>query len=57
MELRLHSDSGNGIYLDSNNKNIYSCSYDNTFFVTDLKDNLYTRALIYNNIWSWTGLK
>ena len=37
--------------------NIYSCSYDNTFFLSDLKDNLYTKSLIYNNICIYTGLK
>ena len=56
-ELTFHTDRVSGIYLDSNNMNIYSCSYDNTFFVTDLKDNLYTKSLIYNNICSFTGLK
>ena len=56
-ELTFHSDRISGLYLNSEEMNLYSCSYDNTFFVTDLKDNNFIKSLIYNNICGYTGLK
>lgn len=56
-ELRFHNDRVSGLYLDPNEMNLYSCSYDSYFFVTDLKDNQQTKSLIYNNICGFTGLK
>ena len=56
-ELKFHSDRISGLYINPNDIHLYSCSYDNTFFVTDLKDETFTKSLIYNNICSYTGLK
>ena len=56
-ELNFHSDRISGLYVNPNDMLLYSCSYDSTFFVTDLKDNTLTKSLIYNNICSYTGLK
>ena len=56
-ELNFHSDRLSGLYFDSKNMNLYSCSYDNTFFVIDLKDNVFSKSLIYNNMSGFTGLK
>ena len=55
-ELTFHSDKISGLYLNCNEMNLYSCSYDNTFFVTNLADNSFSKSLIYNNSSAFTGL-
>ena len=56
-DLNFYSDRVSGLYFDSKSMNLFSCSYDTTFFEIDLKDDLFTKSLIYNNVSSFTGLK
>lgn len=56
-ELIFHSNKITGLYLNSDSMELYSCSKDCMFFVTYLKDNSFTKSLIYNNISGFTGLK
>lgn len=56
-ELTFHTDKVSGLFLNSDEMNIYSCSYDTMFFVTNINENPFTKSLIYNNISGFTGLQ
>ena len=56
-ELSFHNKKITGLYLNSDNEELYSCSTDCMFFVSDLKDKVFSKSLIYNNISGFTGLK
>lgn len=56
-ELTFHTDKVSGLFLNADEMKVYSCSYDNMFFVTNLNDNLLTKSLIYNNTCGFTGLE
>jgi WD40 repeat protein len=56
-ELTFHTDKVSGLILNSDEMNLYSCSYDNMFFVTNLNEIPFSKSLIYNNISGFTGLE
>jgi hypothetical protein len=56
-ELSFHNKKITGLYLNPENLELYSCSSDCMFFVSDLKDKVFSKSLIYNNISGFTGLK
>ena len=56
-ELTFHTDKVSGLFLNSDEMNLYSCSYDNMFFVINLNENPFTKCVIYNNISGFTGLE
>ena len=45
-----------GLALDDNTINLYSCSTDKTFYVTDLKNNLFAKMLLFTNNSGFTNL-
>ena len=55
-ELNYHTDRVMGLALDSKNLNLYSCSTDKTFFVTDLK-NVTSNILINMGLSGYTNLE
>lgn len=55
-ELSFHNKKITGLFFNSNNMELYSCSLDCMFFVTNTKDQKFTKSLIYNNLSGFTGL-
>ena len=55
-ELSHHTMRVMGIALDPKTMNLYSVSTDKTFFVTDLKNNLFAQMLIYTSTSGFTNL-
>jgi WD40 repeat protein len=55
-ELSLHTDRVMGLALDDKTMNLYSCSTDKTFYVTDLKNNLFAKMLLFTNNSGFTNL-
>ena len=56
-EINFHTDKVSGLFLNSDEMNLYSCSYDNMLFVINLNENPFTKCVIYNNISGFTGLE
>ena len=56
-DLSFHTDKISGLYLDSDKMELYSCSLDCMFFVSNLEDTIDKKSLIYNNTCGFTGLK
>ena len=56
-DLSFHTDKISGLYLNSNKMELYSCSLDCMFFVSNLKETINDKSLIYNNTCGFTGLK
>ena len=52
--LSFHSDRITGLFLKD--MNIYSCSLDTLFFVTDLNNNSFSKILIFNGSFGFTNL-
>ena len=53
--LSFHTDRITGLYFKD--MNLYSCSLDNLFFVTDLNDDSFSKSLIFNGNNGFTDLK
>ena len=55
-ELNFHKNRVMGIALDPRTLNLYSCSTDKKFYVTDLNGGNYANSLIHNNDYGYTNL-
>ena len=55
-ELNFHKNRVMGIALDPRTLNLYSCSTDKKFYVTDLNGGNYANSLIQNNDYGYTNL-
>jgi len=55
-ELNRHSNRVMGLALDPETLNLYSCSTDKTFYVTDLKDEKFSNMLIHVSTSGYTNL-
>ena len=55
-EISLHTNRVMGLALDDKTMNLYSCSTDKTFYVTDIKNNLFAKMLLFTNNSGFTNL-
>ena len=55
-ELSFHTDRVMGLALDPETMNLYSCSTDKTFYVTDLKNNNFNNVLVHTCNSGYTNL-
>ena len=55
-ELSFHTDRVMGLALDPETMNLYSCSTDKTFYVTDLKNNNFNNVLVHTGNSGYTNL-
>ena len=56
-ELSFHNEKITGLYLNPDNMELFSCSLDSMLFVSNLKESLFNKSLIYNNMSGFTALK
>ena len=56
-ELAFHNERITGLYFNTENFELFSCSKDCMLFVSNLKEKTFTKSLIYNNTSGFTGLK
>jgi WD40 repeat protein len=55
-ELRIHTNRVMGLALDPETMNLYSCSTDKTFYVTNLNDSNFTNVLVCTSTSGYTNL-
>ena len=56
-ELNFHTNRVMGLALDPRTMNLFSCSTDKTFYMTDINGGSYAKSLIYTNECGYTDLE